>query len=55
MGVTIGHHSVVAAGAVVKENTVAPPYSLLVGVPARVVPGKTRPLAPPGDPEVGRR
>ena len=49
MGVTIGHHSVVAAGAVVKENTVAPPFSLLVGVPARVIPDKTRPLASTGD------
>lgn len=37
MGSSIGHHSVVGAGAVVREFTVAPPYSLLVGVPARVV------------------
>lgn len=36
MGADIGHHSVVAAGAVVTENTVAPPYSVLRGVPARV-------------------
>jgi len=39
MGVAIGHHSVVAAGAVVTEGTIAPPYSLLVGVPARVIEG----------------
>ena len=39
MGSNIGHHSVVAAGAVVRENTVAPPYSVLRGVPAEVFPG----------------
>jgi len=38
MGADIGDHCVVGAGAVVKEGTVAPPYSLLVGVPARVIP-----------------
>jgi len=37
MGSVIGHHSVVGAGAVVKEGTVAPPWSLLLGVPARVI------------------
>jgi acetyltransferase-like isoleucine patch superfamily enzyme len=37
MGSTIGHHSIVGAGAVVMEGTVAPPYSLLIGVPARVI------------------
>lgn len=42
MGSSIGHHSIVAAGAVVRENTVAPPYSLVVGVPARVVPDGAR-------------
>ncbi|WP_223625918.1 acyltransferase [Microbacterium sp. EST19A] len=36
MGADIGDHSVVAAGAVVTENTTAPPYSVLRGVPARV-------------------
>lgn len=45
MGASIGHHSVVGAGAVVKEGTHAPPYSLLVGVPARVIPDGARPLA----------
>ena len=37
MGCRIGHHSIVAAGSVVQEDTVVPPYSLVVGVPARVV------------------
>jgi acetyltransferase-like isoleucine patch superfamily enzyme len=37
MGATIGHHSVIGAGAVVLEDAVIPPYSLAVGVPARVV------------------
>ncbi len=37
MGSTIGHHSIIAAGAVVLEDTVIPPYSLVAGVPARIV------------------
>jgi acetyltransferase-like isoleucine patch superfamily enzyme len=37
MGCRIGHHSVIGAGAVVLEDTVIPPYSLVVGVPAKVV------------------
>ncbi|HLC41157.1 MAG TPA: aminotransferase class I/II-fold pyridoxal phosphate-dependent enzyme [Methylomirabilota bacterium] len=37
MGCRVGHHSVVAAGSVVKEHTVVPPYSLVAGMPARVV------------------
>ncbi len=45
MGADIGDHSVVAAGAVVTENTVAPPYSVLRGVPARVFEGAARRLA----------
>lgn len=36
MGAKIGHHSVIGAGAVVLEDSVIPPYSLVVGVPARV-------------------
>lgn len=36
MGSQIGDHSIIAAGAVVKENTIAPPYSVLRGVPAEV-------------------
>src|SRR3989344_8868590 len=34
-GCKIGHHSVIGAGAVVPENTKVPPYSLVVGVPAK--------------------
>lgn len=49
MGCEIGDHSVVAAGAVVTEGTVAPPYSLLVGVPARIVPDGARKFAGDGD------
>ncbi len=37
MGANIGHHSVVGAGAVVLEDAQIPPYSLVVGVPARIV------------------
>lgn len=37
MGVTIGHHSVIAAGAVITEGFSIPPYSLVAGVPARVI------------------
>jgi acetyltransferase-like isoleucine patch superfamily enzyme len=37
MGCKIGHHSAIGAGAVVLEGTDVPPYSLVVGVPARVV------------------
>lgn len=36
-GVYIGCHSVIAAGTVVKENTRIPPYSLVAGVPGRIV------------------
>lgn len=37
MGARVGHHSVIGAGAVVLEDADIPPYSLVVGVPARVV------------------
>ncbi|MBE6080719.1 MAG: gamma carbonic anhydrase family protein, partial [Veillonella sp.] len=36
-GCHIGTGSIIAAGAVVLENTTIPPYSLVVGVPAKVV------------------
>jgi acetyltransferase-like isoleucine patch superfamily enzyme len=45
MGANIGDYCVIGAGAVVKEGTVAPPYSVLVGVPARVIPGAARRFA----------
>jgi acetyltransferase-like isoleucine patch superfamily enzyme len=50
MGSTIGHHSIVGAGSVVLEGSTAPPYSLLVGVPARVIPeGSRRRIASTAD------
>lgn len=36
-GAKIGHHSVIGAGTVVTEFMEIPPYSLAVGVPARIV------------------
>jgi gamma-carbonic anhydrase len=32
----IGHHSVIGAGALVTKNTIIPPYSLVLGSPAKV-------------------
>lgn len=49
MGADIGDHCVVGAGAVVKEGTVAPPYSVLVGVPAQIIPEASRRFAGPQD------
>lgn len=49
MGTRIGDHSVVAAGAVVPEGTTAPPYSLLRGVPAKVIVNGARKFARPAD------
>jgi acetyltransferase-like isoleucine patch superfamily enzyme len=37
MGAIIGHHSVIAAGAVVLEGSIIPPYSLVAGVPGKVI------------------
>lgn len=37
MGSKIGHHSVIAAGAVVTQDSVIPPYSIVSGVPAKIV------------------
>jgi len=42
MGASIGHHSVIAAGAVVLEGTYVPPYSVVVGVPGRVLENAAR-------------
>ncbi|HAQ41148.1 MAG TPA: gamma carbonic anhydrase family protein [Clostridiales bacterium] len=36
-GAVIGRGSIIAAGALVKENEVIPPFSLVVGVPGRIV------------------
>lgn len=49
MGCEIGDHSVIAAGAVVREGTIAPAYSVLVGVPAKVIPDGARKFS--ADPE----
>ncbi len=37
MGAKVGHHSIIGAGAVVREGMEIPPYSLVVGVPARII------------------
>lgn len=39
-GVEIGHHSIVAAGTVVRGPLVVPPYSLVIGNPAVVKAGR---------------
>ncbi len=36
-GAVIGHGSIVAAGAVVTKNTKVPPFSLVAGVPAKIL------------------
>lgn len=36
-GARVGRHSLIAAGALVKEGQIIPPYSLVVGMPGRVV------------------
>lgn len=46
MGAIIGSYSVIGAGAVVKASTIAPEYSLLVGVPARIILDGARRFAP---------
>jgi len=35
-GAVIGHHSMVAAGAVVREGFIVPPRTLVAGVPAKI-------------------
>ena len=49
MGCAIGDHCVVAAGAVVPQFTVIPPWSIAVGVPARIKVGAARDAIEPGD------
>lgn len=41
MGASIGHHSVIAAGCVIAENTTIPPYSVVTGVPGKIT-GNTK-------------
>ena len=36
-GAVIGRGSIVAAGAVVTKNTIVPPFSLVAGIPAKVI------------------
>jgi acetyltransferase-like isoleucine patch superfamily enzyme len=47
MGCTIGDHCVIGAGAVVPQFTVVPPWSVVVGVPARILPDAARRFAEP--------
>ena len=37
MGSHIGHHSIIAAGCVITEGTTIPPYSIVAGVPGKIV------------------
>ena len=37
MGAHIGHHSIIAAGTLVKEGSRIPPYSLVTGVPGKII------------------
>lgn len=48
-GCTIGDHSIVGAGAVLRENTTVPPWSVVVGVPGRVIVDGARRYAEPPD------
>lgn len=45
MGAKIGHHSVIGAGCVIPENTKIPPYSIVVGVPGKIVGSSKKLLA----------
>jgi acetyltransferase-like isoleucine patch superfamily enzyme len=42
MGCSIGHHAVIGAGAVLPEFSNIPPWSVAIGVPARIVPDGAR-------------
>lgn len=37
MGCKIGHHSVIGAGSVVTQHTIIPPFSIVVGVPGKII------------------
>jgi carbonic anhydrase/acetyltransferase-like protein (isoleucine patch superfamily) len=41
MGCKVGHHSIIAAGSVLTENTTIPPYSIVTGVPGKIT-GSTK-------------
>lgn len=49
MGCTVGDHSIVAAGAVLPQHTVVPPWSVVKGVPATVADGAARGLIDTSD------
>lgn len=49
MGCTVGDHSIVGAGAVLREHTTVPPWSVVVGVPGRVIADGARRYAEPPD------
>ena len=51
MGCRIGHHSVIGAGCVVTENTIIPPYSIVAGVPGKIV-GSAKNMIPVAKPEM---
>jgi acetyltransferase-like isoleucine patch superfamily enzyme len=44
MGCVVGDHSIIAAGAVLTQFTELPPWSVAMGVPARIQPGAARQL-----------
>jgi acetyltransferase-like isoleucine patch superfamily enzyme len=45
MGCEIGSHCVIAAGSVVQQFTTVPDWSVVVGVPARIIEGAARKFA----------
>lgn len=46
MGSKIGHHTIIGAGAVVLESTEIPPYSVVVGIPAKTIKKVSRDFIP---------
>lgn len=46
MGSKVGHHSIIGAGAVVLEGSDIPPYSVVAGVPAKVIKKVSRDIVP---------
>jgi acetyltransferase-like isoleucine patch superfamily enzyme len=47
MGCHIGSHVSIGAGAVLRQGTVVPDWSLVVGVPARIIPDGARRIVDP--------